>query len=289
MFSRSMNVTRIGNEWVFSNGKRLPVVSGGDETAGDESGGVVVTEKPKADAKPEPASEDGAKFTAADLERARQEEKDKLYKELERKTERLSELEKNMQAFQADEQERKRQQEEAQRAADEERQRREEEELSAKELIDKRDREWAERLEQTNTEWSQRFEELNEKARAQEEILKRERQFQALQAYKDQKLAEVSDQIAPELLVYIGGNNESEIDASISQALDTSRAIMESIAQANAASRGPRGVPATGAGPADGPLENQTSQRQLSAADIANMNMDEYAQYRSELLSQAKF
>lgn len=232
---------------------------------------------------PEPAPQAGDNiFTQADveaaIEKARQQEKDKLYGRLGKMEETLTQYETAQQAAEA---ERRAEQE----AADAERKRLEEDELSAKDLLLKKEDEFNQRLNTAQNEWEQKFLALQEEAAAKDAVIERERQFQELTSYRDRRLAEEQENIMEELRDLVTGNTIEEIDASISRAIDKTSAIVGNIQQAlgNQPQR-LRGVPATGA-PSTGPLENATEQQTLTAADIANMSIEEYAQVRDRLLA----
>jgi hypothetical protein len=92
----------------------------------------------------------------------------------------------------------------------------------------------------------------------------------------------------PELLDFIRGNTEDEIESAISAVKTRTSAILENIQQAMPQQQRLRGVPATGSTPS-GPLENMTEQQTYTSADIAGMSMDQYAQVRDRLLASASF
>jgi DNA repair exonuclease SbcCD ATPase subunit len=283
-----------GNVWVFPDGRTAPLIRGGDETADPEAppatpeGTVAVTP-------PTPPAEDGGRtFTEGEVAAIRKQEKDKLYSEIEKEKERRQEMEtrvadlqKNVEAFDTDRNEQMRAQQEAAEAAEAERKAREEAEMDAKSLLERREQEFEQRLQETESKWSQQFEELQTQAQAQEAMLEKERAFAVLSDYKQSVLADHTEDIMPHLHRLVTGNTTEEIDASISSAIQLTSDIMEDMAQATAASRGPRGVPATGASPT-GPMENQTSQQHLTAEDLRNMSMEQYEQLRPQLLSQAR-
>jgi len=279
-----------GNVWEFPNGRTVPVVRGAatDEEGGDgaPAGSVPIT--------PPQQQQESKVFTEDDIAAARRQEKDKLYGEIEKEKEqrkaleeRMAELQKNIEAFNADKEAQLQAEREAQEAAEAERRAREEADMEAKDLLARREQEWEQRLQETENRWSQQFEEIQQKAAAQEAMLEKERAFAALSEYKQTRINEAGDAIMPHLHRYITGNTPEEIDASISAAMQTTSDMMEDMAQATAMQRGPRGVPATGASPT-GPLENQTSQQHLTSEDIRNMSMEQYEQVRAQLLPQAR-
>ncbi len=224
-----------------------------------------------------PASDNSKTFSAEDIENARKQEKDKLYPK-------LTKLEEQLNLFQ---QERDEAQRLAALAADEEAKKRreaEEAELTAKELLTKKEDEWNSQLNTVQQEWEEKFNALQAESEAKAQLLDKEREFQALESYKTRRIQEEQDSIAPQLLNFIKGNSEEEIETAISDAIASTSAIMEEV-QASIPTR-PRTIPATGGAPS-GPLENATEQQTFTAAQIAAMSPAEYAQHRVSLLAAA--
>jgi hypothetical protein len=161
--------------------------------------------------------------------------------------------------------------------------------MSAKELLSKKEDEFQQRINTAQMEWEEKFNALQQEAEAQKAVLDQERRYQELESYKSRRIAEEQDNIMPELLDFIKGNSEDEIESAISAVVARTSAIVENIQQAMPQQQQRlRGVPATGSTPI-GPLENMTEQQTLTSADIANMSMDQYAQIRDRLLAQASF
>ena len=219
-------------------------------------------------------------FTEDDVEKIRQQEKDKLYKTLE---DQLSTLSNESEETKA----------EAARLAKAESdalRRREDEELSAKELITKRETEFDEKLKVVETEWEGRLAKIEEERASQEAMLEKERRYRELETYLGRRMVEEEEYIIPELRDLASGTTEEEIDNSIAILKDRSSAILESIQQSTQPS-GLRGSPVTA--PPVGPMETQTEQQTLSAEDIRNMPMEQYMQMRDRLLkarpSQSRF
>lgn len=209
-------------------------------------------------------------YTEEDLQKVRAQEKSKLYPEIEALKEELSTLKKDKEEKAA-----KKAAEAAAREAEraEKERKKQEEELSAKELLDIRQREWEEKLLAEKQE--------REKAFA---LLERERMFSELQNYRAQRIDEERDNIMPELLDMISGNTKEEIDASVAALSERTARILDSVQQASQDAR--RQMVGTRATlPSAGPLDIDTGSRQFSAEDIAAMSMNEYAKYRQQLLS----
>ena len=159
---------------------------------------------------------------------------------------------------------------------------REIEELSAKELLAKREDEFNSRINQVEQEWGQKFSELEKQRQAQDALLEKERSLQQLESYRQRRLQAEQETIIPELRDLISGNSEEEIDNSIAVLRERSNAIIESIQRTSQPTR-PKGASLTA--PPSGPRENQSEYQTLSAEDIRNMPMDQYVKMRDRLLN----
>jgi hypothetical protein len=239
------------------------------------------TEAP-APAEQAPAQEEAAaadtsrQFSQEDIERARSQEKDKLYPKIER-------LQTQMEHFSAEAEAAKSLVHEEQLRVEEERKRREEEEMSARDLIERRDEEWSVKFNSAQEEWQTKIEELEARDAAKTALLEKEREYQEVQSYRERRLQEEQEGIMPELMSFVSGNNKEEIDASISAVMDRTSAIMESLQEALPAQPArPKGVPSTGGTPS-GPMYNTMEQKTFSDTDIANMDMQTYAEHRERL------
>lgn len=212
------------------------------------------------------------RFTAEDIAKARAQEKQKLYPQVEKLQEELSYLRKREEERAAKEAERneRRKQREAEKEAIIKAQ--QEEEMSFKELLKTKEQEWESKLEAERQE--------REKALA---LLQREREFQELQQYRQQRLEQERENIVPELIDLISGNSKDEIEQSISDLKTRSQKIFDSVAQVALQSRKEMaGTRITV--PANGPLDNDSDSSMLTPDSISNMSMAEYAKNRSKLL-----
>jgi hypothetical protein len=223
-------------------------------------------------------------FTEDEVESIRKQEKDKMYKRLEEADTRVKSMEEQMSVISAEREAAKKEAEaRAAKESDILRQR-EVDELSAKELLLKREEEFNVKLQEIDGEYKRRFEEIEGQRQAQEAIIEKERRLQELSSYRNRRLQETQEEIIPELIDLVSGNTEDEIETSISVLRDRSNAIMESIQQATAQQQGRlRGAPVTA--PPVGPMETQTEYQTLNADDIRNMTMDQYAKMRDRLLN----
>ena len=210
---------------------------------------------------------------ADQIQKARAQEKAKLYPQLEKLQEELAILRKEREERAATEAERteKRRQREAEREA--ERKAKQEDEMSFKELLKNKEKEFQAQLEQERTE--------REKAIA---LLEREREFQELNQYRQQRLETERDNIIPELIDLISGNSKDEIEQSILGLKERSAKIFDSVAQVAQQSRKEM-VGSRITAPASGPLDNDSDSLSYSPTDISKMSMADYAKNRAKLLS----
>ena len=211
-------------------------------------------------------------FTAEDLAKARAQEKEKLYPQVEKLKEELSLL--KQQQAERDAEEAKRKEERKKREAEAAKKKKDEEEaaLEVRELLKKKEEEWQAQLE------SERLE--REKAFA---LLEQERRFQQLMNYRSMRLEQERENIIPELIDMISGNSEDEIEQSISGLKAKSAKILEAVSQAGVQNRKEM-VGTRVTVPASGPLDNDSEQRTYSPDDITNMSMADYAKNRAKLL-----
>lgn len=211
-------------------------------------------------------------FTAEDLSKVRAQEKAKLYPQLEKLQEELSQLRQKEQEREAKEAERRaaRQARDAEAAALKKKQ--EEDELEVRSLLQKKEQEWQTQLEAERKERERAF-----------ALLEREREFQELQQYRQQRLEAERENIVPELIDLISGNNKDEVESSIADLKARSQKIFESVAAVSQQTRKEM-VGSRVTIPASGPLDNDSAQANLSPESIANMSMVDYAKNRSKLL-----
>lgn len=209
--------------------------------------------------------DDFTKLLNAERERVRQEEKDKLYPQ-------LNTLKTELDSLRSAAEERQRAEEEARQRAAAEQKAKDEEELSAKELL-QRERE----------EWNAKFTAMQEDQARRDALFEKERQRQELANYTAQKVAEASDEIMPELIPYITGETPEQVDQSIATAKANSASILENARKALLQQRAAiPGVSPTAGNV--GPLEQQDSTRQLSPEEIMAMPVTspEYERLRQQ-------
>lgn len=231
-----------------------------------------------------PKKQEEKYFSEEDVQKIRQQEKDKMYKRIIDADTRVKSMEEQLNLLSSEREKAIKEAEERAKKEAELLRQREIEELSAKELLSKREDEFNQRLNQVEHEWSTKFQELEQQRQAQEALLEKERFMQQLESYRQRRIQAEQDTIIPELRDLITGNTEEEIENSIAVLRDRSTAIIESIQQASA----PRikGAPVTA--PPVGPLDNQMEYQTITADDIRNMPMDQYVKMREKLLSASR-
>ena len=210
------------------------------------------------------------------IQKARAQEKDKLYPQLNKLQEEIGLLRKEREERQALDAQRaeKRKQREAEREAEKKAQA--EEEMSFKKLLKVKEEEFQSQLAQERQE--------RERLAATLEL---EKQYQELQQYRQQRLEAERDNIIPELIDLISGNTRDEIEQSIAGLKERSAKIFDSVAQVAQQSR----KEMTGARitmPASGPLDNDSDSRMYSPDDISKMSLQDYAKNRSKLIGNSK-
>ena len=214
-------------------------------------------------------------FTAEDIAKARAQEKQKLYPQMEKMQEELAKAKALAEDLASKEEQREaeRTAKNAERAAKKKQE--EEQELTFKELLSKKEQEFQSQLD------AERLE--REKAFA---LLDRERQFQELMNYRQGRLEQERDSIVPELIDLIQGNSQEEVEQSISMLKEKSASILQS-AQAAMQSAKQQMAGTRITSPASGPLDNDPSQQSYTPDSIRDMSLADYAKQRAKLLGNA--
>ena len=206
------------------------------------------------------------------IQKARAQEKAKLYPQMEKLQEELSLLRKEREERAAQESERaaKRQAREAEREA--EKKAKAEDEMSFKQLLKTKEEEFQSQLAQERAE-----------RKRLAATLEREKEYQELQQYRNSRLESERENIIPELIDMITGNSKDEIEQSILQLKTKSAQIFDSVAQVAQQSRKEMSGTRITA-PASGPLDNDSEQNSYTPDSISNMSMADYAKNRAKLL-----
>ena len=221
-------------------------------------------------------TDSSSKFTAEDISKARAQEKAKLYPQIDKMAEELAMLRKRDEERSAVEAEREAQRRERAAQREAEKKSKQEDEMSFKQLLKNKEAEWASKLESEKIE--------REKAFA---LLEREREFQELSAYRQQRVEQERDNIVPELIDLVSGNTKDEVENSIADLKARTNKLLDSVAQVAQQSRKEM-VGTRITIPASGPLDNDSDSRTYSPNDISNMSMADYAKNRSKLLGNSK-
>ena len=211
-------------------------------------------------------------FTSEQVERFRQQERDKLHLDLERQKTQLEELRTQVGSFAAEREAFQRAEAERQAAEEAAQRKAAEEEMSVRDL-----------LKQRETEWENRLSQMEQERALERATLEKENQFVALQAYIQRRVREESEAqtIVPELLDLINGSNQEEVEQSIARLREKTTAIVTQMQNAVGAQPAPRGVSAAGYA-AMGPLETNQELRPPTAEEIKGMNWEQYEAFRKK-------
>ena len=214
-------------------------------------------------------------YTTEDITKAREQEKAKLYPQLEKMKEELANARRVAEEAAAKEADReiKRAVKEAEKNAKQ--QAKDEEELTFKDLLKKKEEEFDARLEQERLERERAF-----------ALLDQERKFQELMNYRQMRVEQERDNIIPELLDLVDGSTSDDIEQSIAGLKDKSARILDSAQQAMSSAR-QQMVGSRITAPASGPLDNDSLQQSFTPDSIRDMSLADYAKQRAKLLGTA--
>ena len=207
-------------------------------------------------------------YSETDLQRVREQEKSKLYPQIDSLKEELNVLKKEREERLA---------EAALRAAEAEAEAKKkvEAEMDVRQLLEAKELEWAQKLEVERGERERAF-----------TLLERERQYAELTEYRTRRLEDERDNIMPELVDLISGSTPDEIEQSITGLRERSSRILESAQSAMQNAR----KEMTGSrvtAPPSGPMDTNMEQNSFTAEQIAAMSVTEYAKYRGKLLGKS--
>lgn len=202
------------------------------------------------------------RFTAEQIENARREERNKVQKERARLKAELDAQKAELEQFRQF-----KEQQEAERLAQVEAQAKaqrdaEEQELSAKEILARREQEWTDQMAKQQREVEQRF--------AQLEL---EREATRLAAFIQRRVfdEQQAKTIAPQFVRYISGSTEEEVEASIELAKASTAEIMADIASQGA------GLRARGVSVASGPSSmGSVTETEGDDVDYTKLSMKDY-------------
>lgn len=217
------------------------------------------------------STSDSRFYTEEDLQKAREQEKSKLYKRIDAMKETVSKLEQESRLRAEAEEARQREIQEQQKAMEAEANKRAEEEMSAKELLEKKE-----------AEWQTKMQEIQQQVEAERALREREAEFAQLMDFRQQLQQQYSDRVAPELLDLIQGDTPEELQKSAEDMAARSARILEQTQEAmqNVRQQTPTArVTMPGSG-----TENSPSQRAFSPEEIRGMSLAEYQKHRQSLL-----
>jgi hypothetical protein len=242
-------------------------------TTNNEAAEAFATDVPPAvSSTPSGEASVSSQFTAEDISRAREQEKQKVYSTMEKMKEELSGLKKEREEREALEADRRAKRVERDTELAKKKQEETDAELGFKELLQKKELELESKLAEQKAATDNAF-----------ALLARERDYQELQTYRSQRLEQERENIIPELIDLIQGNNAEEVEASIVSLKEKSTRIFDNVAAASQQSRKEM-VGARITAPANGPLDNDSDSQSASPDELRNMSMADYAKNRSKLL-----
>jgi predicted lactoylglutathione lyase len=147
--------------------------------------------------------------------------------------------------------------------------------MDIRQLLEKKEKEFQTQLEAERLERERAF-----------ALLEQEKHFQEVMQYRQQRIEQERENVIPELIDLIEGNNRDEIEQSIASLKDKSARILDSAQQALQSTR--REMAGTRiTSPASGPLDNDSEQRSYSPENIREMSLADYAKQRAKLLGEA--
>jgi hypothetical protein len=214
-------------------------------------------------------------FTAAQLEAARQQEKDKLYGKQERLSSDLETLKTELESLRTAEATRQTEVAAQQQALEDAKKAEEEAKMTAKQLVERRE-----------TEFKTEQENLRREMDLKIATMQKEQEYLRLSAYIQRRVAEeiAQDSIIPDLVEYINGDSEEAVELSITKAKEKTASIIAGASRLNGQT-GPSTTSTPGFGPpSSGPIETITGgSRQPTPEQIAAMSMAEYQVFRAGL------
>lgn len=251
-------------------------------TVPDMAGAVTIPVAPEQPQMPATGATNAEIFTRSQvdemLNKARQQEKDKLYGRHEAQGTEITELRSRLDEIDAARQAAEAAKAEAEAAVvsatEKAAKDKAEAEMTAKQYADER-----------HTDLVSQLEAMREESARKDLIFQREREFNDLMAYRSERVAASADDIAPELVDLVTGNTREEVDASIELMKGKTDQLVQNMLAAQGASSVPRPVSPTGR-PNTDPFGND-AQKTYTVDDLKNMSMSEYAANRTQLLGAA--
>lgn len=202
-------------------------------------------------------------------ERIRTEEKNKLYPLIESHEAQIKELtdERNARLAAA---------EEEQRAAAE-----------AERLRLETEKGFEQKFDEYRSEQEERINQLIAQRETDQAIMAKERELATLMEYRTARLVQESENILPQFVDFVRGNSKEEIDASIEDIKNRTAAVAKDVDEAMQTTRRSLPLPVSGLPSTEQPIPGSPvggGQRELSAKDIRDMSLEEFAALRPQLL-----
>jgi hypothetical protein len=214
-------------------------------------------------------------FTEAEVQKLRNDEKTKVYGE-------LTQAQEALKRYQEAEAAQAQANAAAQAKVEAEAKAAREAEMDAKQLLEARDTEWQKRHEEAQAQWENRFNQINAEREQERVVAQKEREYHEFLQYRSERLQAESGNIAPELIDLVSGSTREELDASINRLKEKSAEIAKTVQHyAQQARAGQRGVSAASFPTAGPDVENQGGMP-ITAEDIQNMSVEEYAVFRQK-------
>lgn len=172
-------------------------------------------------------------FTKEQIEKARQEERNKHQQALKREREQRQAYEQELADLRAFKEAQEKARKEAQEEADRKAKRDARKDLSAKEQLELERQERERELKQLQQSWEHKFNQMEAKHRLEQQLLQ-------LQSYIQRRVNEeiAAETIAPQFVDYIDGTSPEEVEASIERAKEKTAQILEIVAQQTGSSTG---------------------------------------------------
>jgi hypothetical protein len=258
--------------FISKTGREYWPIMGGSETVVEPPAPVLTI--PVEPPPPPPAQT----FTAEQIAKARQEEKDKLYPELENLKQQVSGFDTWKKQFEEEATKQANLAAEAARAEAEAEAKKKFEESDAKTL-----------LTEAQAEWRTKFESLQQERETERVLFAKEREFNDLKEYATGKVnaALQANEIAPELADFVQGNNKEEIDASLEFVKAKSLQILDAFKNAQTQMRSQMPGVSTAGFATTGPMDTEPGHKTFTNEELAALSPAEYAKHRVALLGAA--
>lgn len=214
-------------------------------------------------------------FTAEAMEEARRQERNKLNSRVQTEREKAASLSKELEELRAF-REQATAEAEAKVKSDERKARKEaEKDMTAKEILEQRERDWERQREQDRNELSVQLEQMRREREQEKAMVKLEREALELANYATTQVSKALNDktIAPQFARFINGTSKDVIDAQIVDAMEATAEIVAEVAGQQAAQPAPRRGVGTNSGPSSiGSVTEVTEE----AVDYTNLTLKDY-------------